>query len=65
MDCNLQNSSFISIFHENTTTSLFQVDILPQHAGEQIVTSKENTTWNFINKNKSSKNVSKVNGNGG
>ena len=38
-------------------------DILPQHI-EQIMTSKENMAWNFINY-KSSKNVSQVNGNAG
>ena len=39
-------------------------DIFPQRVGEQIMTSKENMAWNFIN-NKSHKKVSEVNGNGG
>ena len=38
--------------------------VLPQDDEEQILTSNEIMAWKFIN-NKSSKNVSEVNGNGG
>ena len=62
MDCDQQNSTLISFVMIIWLRNLF--DILPQHVEEQIMTSKENMTWNFIN-NKISKHVSEVNGNGG
>ena len=39
-------------------------NFFPQHVEEQVMTSKENMALNFIN-NKSFKNVSGANGNGG